>query len=120
MQPDQRAYLHDIAEAVEAISRFVRDRTFADYASDQMLRYAVERAFIVIGEALNLLSRAYPETAGRVWHLERIISFRNILVHGYAVVDDRVVWDTVQTHLPALRRDVVALLRELNDRDRDE
>ncbi|HZU08154.1 MAG TPA: HepT-like ribonuclease domain-containing protein [Chloroflexota bacterium] len=30
----------------------------------------------------------------------RIIAFRNILAHGYAQIDDRLVWDIVGSKLP--------------------
>jgi uncharacterized protein with HEPN domain len=42
----------------------------------------------------------------------RIIAFRNILVHGYADVADRLVWDIVQAKLPLLRREVADLLED--------
>lgn len=42
----------------------------------------------------------------------RIIAFRNILIHGYAEVDDRLVWDVVMTKLPILRREIESLLQE--------
>jgi uncharacterized protein with HEPN domain len=38
--------------------------------------------------------------------------FRNILIHGYAEIDDRLVWDIVETKLPKLRTDVGDLLTE--------
>ena len=50
--------------------------------------------------------------AGRISDHRRIVDFRNILIHGYADVDDRVVWDVVQNKVPALRREVEALLKE--------
>lgn len=40
----------------------------------------------------------------------RIIAFRNILIHGYADVDDRLVWDIVETKVAPLREEVAALL----------
>jgi uncharacterized protein with HEPN domain len=42
-----------------------------------------------------------------------IISFRNLLIEGYAVINHDEVWDTVQTSLPRLRKAVAALLDEL-------
>lgn len=45
------------------------------------------------------------------------MGFRNSLVHGYAVIDDRRVWEIVATLLPSLRATVTALLTELGPRD---
>ena len=50
--------------------------------------------------------------AARISEYPRIIAFRNMLIHGYASVDDRLVWDVVETKLPVLRREVDALLQE--------
>ena len=71
---------------------------------------AVERQFEIIGEALGQLARLEPETASRIGDHRRIIAFRNILVHGYAGVDDMLVWDMVVTRLGDLRGDVDRLL----------
>lgn len=46
----------------------------------------------------------------RISEYRRIIAFRNILIHGYADVEDRLVWDVVETMLPVLRREVDSLL----------
>ena len=50
--------------------------------------------------------------AERISEHSRVIAFRNILIHGYADVDHRLVWDIVQTKLPVLRDEVEALLKE--------
>ena len=42
----------------------------------------------------------------------RIVAFRNILVHGYAVVDVDQVWSAVTTHLPPLRTGLESLLKD--------
>lgn len=77
-----------------------------------MLRSAVERQFEIIGEALNQLSKVAPEIAGQISEYRRIVAFRNILIHGYADVDDRVVWGIVETDLPKLRTEVETLMSE--------
>ena len=83
-----------------------------DFRTDLLLRSAVERQFQIIGEALNQLARSHPGLAGQIPDLPRIIAFRNILVHGYAVVDDQIVWQAVQEHLPRLRDALQRLLKE--------
>jgi Protein of unknown function DUF86 len=58
------------------------------------------------------LAKLDRTVAERITEHSRIIAFRNILIHGYANVDDQLVWDIVQTKLPVLRREVEALLKE--------
>lgn len=77
-----------------------------------MLRSAVERPFTVIGEAVNGLARTDPSTAARISAYRRMIAFRNVLIHGYADVDDKLVWDVVETNLPLLARETTELLSE--------
>lgn len=41
-----------------------------------------------------------------------LYGIQNILIHGYAEVDHRIVWDIVESKLPTLRREVAALREE--------
>ncbi|MDI6857635.1 MAG: DUF86 domain-containing protein [Dehalococcoidia bacterium] len=102
--------VRDIAGACEQITAFTAGRTFPQYEDDAMLRSAVERQFEIIGEPLLHLSRLNPAAANRITEYRRIIAFRNILAHGYAQVDDRLVWDIVETKLPTLREEVASPL----------
>ena len=77
-----------------------------------MIRSAVERQFAIIGEAINQMSRVDPETTATIREYQHIIAFRNILVHGYAQVDDRAVWGILTTQLPVLFADVQELLED--------
>jgi uncharacterized protein with HEPN domain len=110
MLPDALAYLHDIEHAATLIDQFRQGRTFDDYLSDALLRSGVERQLEIVGEAVSKLSRIDPVTAGRLTDRRRIIALRNILIHGYASVDDRVVWDILDQNLPVLRAEVHAIL----------
>jgi uncharacterized protein with HEPN domain len=67
-----------------------------------MLRSAVERQFEIIGESLNRLSRVDPLTAANVPDLPRIVAFRNVLVNGYAAIDDVLVWEVATTRIDSL------------------
>ena len=111
MPRDLKAYLYDIRDACQAVGDFVLNRTYDDYASDRMLRSAVERQFIVIGEALLQALRLAPNIANSVSDHRRIVNFRNVLVHGYALVEHETVWGVIVESLPILRREVEALMR---------
>jgi len=110
MSDDAKKYLWDVREAVGRINRFINGRTFNDYQNDEMLRAAVERQFEIIGEALNQLSKRDPDTAKRIPDLAQIVAFRNILIHGYATVDDRLVWGVLERQLSSLQQHVDELL----------
>lgn len=110
MQPDPRTYLWDAHQAVKLAVKFGSGKTFAEYESDPMLRSAVERQFEILGEALNKLSRLDPELASRIPDLPRIVAFRNILIHGYAEVDDGLVWQVLDKRAPAIMNVLQSLL----------
>ena len=86
MQLEAKKYVYDVRRAVALLTQFTAGKQFADYQRDPMLRAAVEREFEVIGEALARLAKLDKELAERISEYERIIAFRNILIHGYADV----------------------------------
>jgi uncharacterized protein with HEPN domain len=115
MERDPRSFLWDASESADLILRFVSGRTAVDYLTDPMLRAAVERHFEIIGETLNRLAKAAPEIAARIPDLRRAVAFRNLLIHGYASVDDATVWRTTQEDVPALREALAATLADLGE-----
>ena len=110
MQLESKKILEDIRIAATRILDFTSGRNFDDYNNDEMLQSAVERQFEVIGEALNRLYKTDPNTVSKIEHYERIISFRNILIHGYDVIENTVVWDIIQQDLSKLHNMVESLL----------
>jgi uncharacterized protein with HEPN domain len=110
MQLEAKKLLEDVRQACEQILAFTEGKTLSDYKQDRLLRSGVERQFEIIGEGLNRLVKTAPDVANQVSHYKRIISFRNILIHGYDLVEDAVVWDVVAKDLPLLHRQLVKLL----------
>ena len=49
------------------------------------------------------MSRLDAATAATIAELPRIVAFRNVLMHGYASVDNRIVWGVNQSSLDPLR-----------------
>lgn len=112
MPRDPRTYLWDARRAASLISDFVAAQSWNDYEGDPLLRSGVERQFEIIGEALNQLTRVDEHLAAQVPDVRRIVAFRNILIHRYAAVDDRLVWEAATDRIPDL---IVVLDRLLED-----
>ncbi|UJP08939.1 DUF86 domain-containing protein [Microbacterium sp. KUDC0406] len=102
MQPEAAAYLWDAREAAQRVTEFISGLDETGYRSDALRRSAVERQLEIVGEALNNLRRVDAETADGVPDLHRIVGLRNVLAHGYAVVDDGVVWAAASERVPEL------------------
>ncbi|MCX5905241.1 MAG: DUF86 domain-containing protein, partial [Proteobacteria bacterium] len=58
------------------------------------------------------LNRVDPATADQISQARRIIGFRNILVHGYDIVENTVVWDIVEKNIPILHKEILSLLED--------
>ncbi|MEA2025275.1 MAG: HepT-like ribonuclease domain-containing protein [Chloroflexota bacterium] len=114
MPRDPRALLADVLDAARSIERFRQGLELDGFRTDDLVRAAVERKLEIAGEALNRLSREDPELAERIPDIARVVGFRNVLAHGYDIVDDEVVWDAITTDLPELAISVEALLAELD------
>jgi uncharacterized protein with HEPN domain len=111
MKAEILAPLHDILNAARAVKGFVAGRTFEDYSSSELLRSAVERKFEVMGEALSRIGHDDPEVLSQIRNYRDIISFRNILIHGYDSIDDKIVWGVIEEDLDNLIKDVNKLLK---------
>jgi uncharacterized protein with HEPN domain len=100
--------LEDIRDAAAYIREIARDRTLDDYQRDRMLRQTIERN--CDGEAVNRLAQHDPDTAARIRNHRQIVDFRNVLIHGYDLIDHRIVWSTVAEKIPVLLAEVESLL----------
>lgn len=116
MLPETRKFLYDASVACELLQQFTHSRNLDDYRSDPLLRSAVERQFIVVGEALAAVLKTDPTLKDSISNIRRIISFRNVLVHGYSSVEHETVWGIIENHLSLLRREINILLQVQNDK----
>jgi uncharacterized protein with HEPN domain len=112
MEIETRKYLYDIQQACRLIIDFTQGQTFESYRNNSMMRSAVERQFITIGEALNKAIQKAPNLNEHISDVRKIIDFRNILTHGYTNISDAVVWDILQTNLPKLTQEIDCLLNQ--------
>ncbi len=111
------AYLADIIDACDTIELALSRVDTDGYLSDRVIRSAVEREFIIIGEAVASLGRTDPNLAARITHARFIVGFRNRLAHEYAAIDDEAVLRIAQHDVPVLRDEVRSLLSEISMAD---
>jgi uncharacterized protein with HEPN domain len=106
MTEEAQKYISDITGAIELIEDFIQGiGDFDTYNADLKTQRATERELAIIGEALNKLRKVEPEF--EIEHERKIISFRNRLVHAYDNIDNAIVWNILQVHLPKLKKEIV-------------
>ena len=89
----------DIIEAINNVLDYTDGMSFDEFVRDQKTVDAVIRNFIIIGEAASRLPDVFIEKYPNIpWRNMR--DMRNILVHEYFGVDNRMVWKTVKKNLP--------------------
>jgi len=72
-----------------------------------MLQLAIEREFEIIGEALYRLARIEEaKLAEKIPEYRKIIDFRNIIAHGYDIIDEAALWDFALNRVPELMEKV--------------
>jgi uncharacterized protein with HEPN domain len=94
-----------IVEDTEGVS-------YAAFLDNRLIRQAVERNFIIVGEAINRLRCHDPAVAARISAIPEIIGMRNVLIHVYDEIDYSRVWSTIETSVPILLREAASLLEE--------
>jgi uncharacterized protein with HEPN domain len=108
----QEQYLSDIDEAMTAARSFAEGRDLDDFREDRQLRYAIERALEIIGEATsNLSDEIKKRDPSLPWSEMR--GLRNIVAHAYHRVDPARVWQVVISDLPEAHERIQTLLDEM-------
>jgi len=110
MPRDYKVYLEDILQAITRIREYTAGLSLTAFPGDAKTLDAVVRNLEVIGEA----AKTVPE-AIRLQHPEvewtKIVGLRNILIHQYFGVDAELIWDIIRNKLPALERQIQAMVR---------
>ncbi len=113
MPPENRdlAYLWDMREAAREIVQFVQGMKWAKFENDKIVRYAVERQLLVIGEAANHVSDQFRKEHPEIpWG--RIIGQRNVLAHEYGEILVERIWVAATKSIPELLELLKPLISE--------
>lgn len=110
----QRFRIQDILDAIRAIQEYTLGMTFQEFKADPKTVDAVIRRLMIIGEAATHLEEGTTNMAPEIqWRQVR--GMRNIIVHEYFGVSERIVWDTVREDLPGIVEPLKRLLASGND-----
>jgi uncharacterized protein with HEPN domain len=109
--PPERGWkirISDILDAIAAIQEYTTGMDLKLFAEDRKTADAVVRNFTIIGEAaIRMPEHVIAENLEIPWR--DMSDMRNIVVHEYFGVSNKILWETVQSDLPPL----VPLLQKL-------
>ena len=100
----------DILQSINETLTFCQGKTFADFQEDRGLQLIVERELEIMGEALARLRRDHRDLAEQVHGIHKIVGLRNVLAHGYDMLEHEILWDIIENKIQPLRDDIQRLL----------
>lgn len=107
-------YLAHIENAILQIRAHTAGMTQETYEADSKTQRAVERNLQIIGDAAHKLSQGLKDTHPEIaW--DDIYAARNVVVHHYFGVNQKILWDILQEDLEALRAKVTELLARASE-----
>ena len=91
----------DIVDSIEKILSYTAGMSFEQFRKDSKTIDAVIRNFTIIGEAARHIPDEIVQSHSEIpWR--EMADLRNIIVHEYSGVNEKIIWETIQTDLPGL------------------
>jgi uncharacterized protein with HEPN domain len=112
MTEEINKYLYDIFQAVKNINSFVKNKSFEYFKKNTLLQSALERQFEIIGEALNRIKKIDDVFVSKITDAHKIIGLRNVIAHGYDIIELKIIWDAVKYNLPKLKTEITKLIKK--------
>ena len=108
---DWKLYVIDMLESIEKIEKYILGLSYEEFIKDSKTKDAVVRNLEIIGEAANAIPKEIQKRYEEIpW--SQIVGMRNRLIHGYFVVDYKIVWHVINDELPDLKENMKKILEE--------
>ncbi len=105
---DNLAYLRHVLEAIDKINNYLNGFDFEKFSKNNLVFDGVVRELEIIGEAANKISDEFQEAHQEIpWR--QMTGIRNMLIHEYFDIDQKIIWDTCQKDLPELKETIEKL-----------
>ncbi len=109
------ARLLHIIDSIEEIKQYTLDAIFKDFEDQSMMKNACIRQLEIIGEACNRISEETRKNYSQIdW--SQIIGLRNILIHQYFGVDDKVIWDIIKLDIIELEGKIKLIVKDISNK----
>jgi len=107
-----------ILQAIARIQKYTAGVTWQDFTqTEEIALQGILYNFIIIGEAsINVPDEIQSRYSQIPWRL--MGDMRNVIAHEYFQVNQRLVWNTIQNHLPPLVSQLQELVEREESRDR--
>jgi uncharacterized protein with HEPN domain len=100
--------LDDNQTSIRKIQRYIASLDEASFLADEKTIDAVVRNLEIIGEAAKQLPLEFKTQQSAIpW--SQIAGLRNRIVHDYAGIDLKLVWNILQTAIPKLASQIAEL-----------
>lgn len=97
--------LEDILEYSNNVTMLIEGHTFVSFVGDKSTYYSVMKNVEIVGEAAYMLSKAFKKAhPATPWKI--VQGMRHVLVHDYATIDDKELYNTAVNGIPELRQQV--------------
>jgi len=106
MPRSPRKLYEDILQAISELELFCKDKDIDDFLEDRQLQLTAERELEIVGEALSRLRREFPDHADAIPDIHKIVGLRNVLAHGYDVLDYEILWDVIVNRMHILKKSI--------------
>lgn len=116
MPPEERdrAWLLDMLLEAQYASEAIHGLSKEAFLADWRVQHIAARCIELIGEAANRVSAEFQENHADIpW--SKVIGIRNILIHHYHRVDYELLWEVIQSDLPALITQLLLLVPPDNE-----
>jgi len=105
MKKNSSILTHHILDAIASVERIIDQITFEDFIKNEEKCLASIRLLEIIGEASSQLKKLDLELFNKLG-LQPSVSMRHILIHDYDQVDMAIVWKTIHTDLPLVKKSI--------------
>lgn len=101
-------YVRQMLDAIAKIEQFTVGMEKEIFASDQKTQSAVIMQLTVIGELAKKISDESKTKTDLPWR--EICGFRDRAIHDYFGLDLDIIWNTLLTDLPVLKKELEKLI----------